>query len=175
MKRLFYVLLVTLLGLQTVIAAEIGTKENAATDAAIRELLVLTQSSKLVDGIKAQLDSTMKRSMEQALAGQKATPDQQKIIDGMQIKMQALFANGMKWEKFEPVFIDNYKKTFTQQEIKGMLDFYKSPAGHAVVNKMPELMQNTMQGMQANMSVILPKLQQLQQDTIAQLKAPKSK
>ena len=40
---------------------------------------------------------------------------------------------------------------------------------------MPLVMQNTMQAMQGRMAVMLPKLQQLQQDAIAELKASRAK
>jgi uncharacterized protein len=40
---------------------------------------------------------------------------------------------------------------------------------------MPIVMQQTMQAMQGRMTVLMPKLQQLQRDTIAQLKASQQK
>ena len=61
-----------------------------------------------------------------------------------------------------------YKQSFTQKEVNGMLDFYKSEPGQAVIAKMPLVMQNTMQAMQARMNTTFPKLQKLQQDAIGQ-------
>jgi len=170
MINLRYVILLAYLAMCPAIAAE-----APASEASVRELLSITQSQKLVDGTMGQVDAMMQRSMKQALAGQTLTADQQRIMDNMRTKMIALFREDMKWETLEPMFIDIYKQSFTQKEVDGMLDFYKSEPGQAVIAKMPLVMQNTMQAMQGRMAVMLPKLQQLQQDAIAELKASRAK
>ena len=170
MINLRYVILLAYFALCPAIAAE-----PPASEASVRELLTITQSQKLVDGTMGQVDAMMQRSMEQALAGQALSADQQKIMDNMRTKMIALFRENMKWETLEPMFVDIYKQSFTQKEVDGMLDFYKSEPGQAVIAKMPLVMQNTMQAMQGRMAVMLPKLQQLQQDAIAELKASRAK
>lgn len=170
MINLRYVILLAYLAMCPAIAAEAPASETS-----VRELLTITQSQKLVDGTMGQVDAMMQRSMKQALAGQTLTADQQRIMDNMRTKMIALFREDMKWETLEPMFIDIYKQSFTQKEVDGMLDFYKSEPGQAVIAKMPLVMQNTMQAMQGRMAVMLPKLQQLQQDAIAELKASRAK
>ena len=64
-----------------------------------------------------------------------------------------------------------YRKSFSQSEMDGMLKFYKSPAGKAVIAKMPVVMQNTMQVMQGEMAEMMPKIQQLIADTTSQMQA----
>jgi len=64
-----------------------------------------------------------------------------------------------------------YRKSFSQSEIDGMLKFYKTPAGKAVIAKMPVVMQNTMQVMQGEMAEMVPKMQQLMADTASQIQA----
>ena len=170
MINLRYIILLAYFAMCPAIAAE-----PPASEASVRELLCITQSQKLVDGTMGQVDAMMQRSMKQALAGQTLTADQQRIMDNMRTKTIALFREDMKWETLEPMFIDVYKQSFTQKEVDGMLDFYKSEPGQAVIAKMPLVMQNTMQAMQGRMAVMLPKLQQLQQDAIAELKASRAK
>lgn len=156
-------------------AAPAFAADAPASEASIRELLTVTQSEKLVDSTMGQIDSMMQNSMKQALAGQTLTADQQKIIDDMRAKMIALFKEDMKWETLEPMFVDIYKRSFTQKEIDGMLDFYRSEPGQAVIAKMPLVMRNSMQAMQGRMVAMLPKLQQLQRDAIAELRASQAK
>ena len=170
MINLRYFILLAYVAMCPAIAAEAPASETS-----VRELLSITQSQKLLDGTMGQVDAMMQRSMKQALAGQTLTADQQRIMDNMRTKMIALFREDMKWEMLEPMFIDVYKQSFTQKEVDGMLDFYKSEPGQAVIAKMPLVMQNTMQAMQGRMAVMLPKLQQLQQDAIAELKASRAK
>jgi len=170
MINLRYIILLAYVAMCPAIAAE-----PPASETSVRELLTITQSQKLLDGTMGQVDAMMQRSMKQALAGPTLSADQQKIMDDMRTKMIALFREDMKWETLEPMFIDIYKQSFTQKEVDGMLDFYKSEPGQAVIAKMPLVMQNTMQAMQGRMAVMLPKLQQLQQDAIAELKASRAK
>lgn len=162
--------------LACVVASPAIAAEPPASEASVRELLAITQSRKLVDSTMGQVDAMMQRSMKQALAGQPTlTADQQKIMDGMRTKMIALIREDMKWETLEPMFVDIYKQSFTQKEVNGMLDFYRSEPGKAVIAKMPVVMQNTMQAMQARMTTTFPKLQKLQQDAMAELRASRAK
>ncbi len=163
-------LLLACLAMSPAIAAE-----PPASEASVRALLAVTQSEKLLDSTLGQIDTMMQRSMMQALAGQKLTAEQQKIMDKMRTKTIALFKEDMKWQTLEPMFIDIYKQSFTQKEIDGMLDFYRSEPGQAVIAKMPVVMQNTMQVMQERMAVMMPKMLKLQQDAIAELKASRTK
>jgi hypothetical protein len=89
----------------------------------------------------------------------------------MRSKINALFKEQMKWAALEPAFVDIYRKSFSQREIDGMLSFYQSETGRAVITKMPVVMQHTMQFTQNLMSDLLPKIQEMQIETIELLKA----
>jgi hypothetical protein len=112
MMTLLQSLLFAIIALQPAIAAE-----PKPSEASIRELLTAMEARKLTDGVWKQVNSMMQASMQQALAGEIATPDQQKILDDMQTKMIALFKDEMTWDILEPILIDIYEKSFTQQEI----------------------------------------------------------
>ena len=103
----------------------------------------------------------MKSSIKQAVAGQSLTPEQEMVKLEMQGKMAAMLREELSWESLEPMYIEIYRKTLTQREVDGMLSFYTSPAGRAVILKMPLVMQSTMQAMQGRMSTFMPKIQQL--------------
>ena len=143
----------------------------APTAASVKELITLTESRKLVDEVPGQVESAMQSAMQEAFGSEDLTPPQQKIVDDMGAKATALFKQEMGWGVLEPLFIAVYTKTFTQPEIDGMIAFYKSEAGHAVIAKMPLVMQNTMELVQERMMTLEPKLQQLQQDALEQLQA----
>jgi hypothetical protein len=50
-----------------------------------------------------------------------------------------------------------------------MLQFYKSPSGKAVIAKMPAVMQSSLQAAQARLASLMPKLKQLQEETVVRL------
>ncbi len=75
----------------------------------------------------------------------------------------------------EPMYVRVYQKSFTQGEVDGMIAFYKTPAGQAVINKMPVVMQNTMNEVQQMMAPAVQRIQRMQQDVIAEMQAEKGK
>lgn len=141
------------------------------TDASLRELIAVTESQKLVESSMAQLDSVMQASMANALRGKEVTPEMRQTMDEMRRKVVTVLREEMSWEKLEPMFISIYQDTLTQSEVDGMLAFYKSEAGRAMVAKMPLIMNRSMEAMQERMQVIVPRLDRIQRDTIASLEA----
>lgn len=141
-----------------------------ASDASIKRLIEITNSKKMLDGVMSQMDAMMKPSMQQALAGQKMTAEQETVLLEMQKELTTLLKNEMTWETLEPMFLEIYKKSFTQKEIDGMLSFYQSPAGQAVIKKMPLVMQMTMQMMESRMAVLIPKLEKISAESVEKLK-----
>ncbi|WP_341675556.1 DUF2059 domain-containing protein [Niveibacterium sp. SC-1] len=109
--------------------------------------------------------------MQAVLKDQTITPEVQALLDGMREKVVALVRRELRWEAFEPQLIDIYRRSFTQEEMDGMLDFYRSPAGRAVVAKLPLVMQNSMQAVQQVLQRLAPELQKLQQETVAGITA----
>lgn len=141
-----------------------------ASESSIRTLLNITESRKLVDGIKAQTEGMMDITIKQSLAGKQPSPKQTQAINKMKKNTVAVLQTEMSWNKLEPMYVRLYKETFTQEEVDGMIAFYKTPAGKAVITKMPTLMQKTMIEMQKTMVTMMPKLQQVQQQFVADMK-----
>jgi uncharacterized protein len=142
-----------------------------ASEASIREMLSVTEARKLIDGMFPQIEAMMKNSMQQALNGQPLSAEQQKIADKMNTKMMALMRDELSWDKLEPLYLSVYQKSFTQAELDGMLAFYKTPAGTAMIKKMPVVLAQTMSAMQQKMGPMMQKIQQAVQETVAEIEA----
>lgn len=141
------------------------------SEASIRELLEISQSAKIVDASMAQADTMMSQMMQQALQGKEVKPEVQEVISRAQTRMVGLLKEEMSWAKMEPMFINIYQKSFSQYEVDGMIEFYKSDVGQALITKMPVVMQHTMSAMQDVMMDMMPKMQEIQADMIAEIKA----
>jgi hypothetical protein len=141
------------------------------SDGSLKQLLAVTQARKLLDGMRAQFDSLMNNAIQQELKGKTPTAKQQQAIANMRKRMVALMQGALAWEKIEPMYLRLYKESFTEEEVAGMLSFYKTPAGQAVINKMPVMMQKTMLELQKMMSGMAPQMQKIEQDFVAELKA----
>lgn len=165
------------LGFDTAMAADqaaVGA-DAPASEASIREMLELTQSRTMLDGALLQIQAMMKKQAQQAMSEGRHTPEQQKILGDMQDKMMAVYKEEMAWEKMEPMFIEIYRKSFTQSDVDGVNAFYRTKAGQAMLAKMPIVMQNTMQAMQTHMQSLKPRLEKIENDAMAQLAEAENK
>jgi hypothetical protein len=141
------------------------------SEASIRQLLAATDSQKMLDNILKTVDASIDSGMKSALNGQPVNAKAQKIIDDMRVQITALVRESLAWKDMEPLITEVYKRSLTQQEVNGMIAFYESAAGKAVVRKMPLILQNTMALMEERMKTIAPKMVQIQKDAIARAKA----
>jgi hypothetical protein len=146
---------------------------DRASDASLHRLLEVQQARKIVETMSQQMDVVFTNSLNQMLAGKHLNPKQQEVVDKSRIKMRDLFKDVMSWEVMEPLYMKVYADTFTQKEIDGMTAFYSSPVGHAVIQKMPLVLTNSMAEMQKRMGTLFPKVQQIAKETAEEIKAEK--
>lgn len=153
----------------SVLACSGSVFATAPTDASLKELLQITDSKTMMDQSIGQFDQYMKMGMQEAFKGKEVTPEMQKKIDATSIKLAAVFKEEFSWESFEPIFIDIYRKSFSQSDVDGMLQFYKTEAGQSVIKKMPLVMQNTMEITQQRMTEIMPKIMKITEDSLQEM------
>ena len=79
----------------------------------------------------------------------------------------------MSWEKLEPLYIKLYQDTFSQKELEGLLAFYKTDAGKAMLAKLPTLTQNLMKHMMEQMQVVMPRVREIANEYVEKVKAAK--
>jgi len=140
----------------------------------VRQVIRLTNPQQTLDAATQQLEASFRAGVKAELGDAPPTPAQQKVIDDMQAKIVALMKSELSWANFEPAVIDVYRQTFTQREIDGMIAFYKSDVGAAVLAKTPKISQDVMQLMQQRSAKFAPQLVEIQRDAINQLRALKT-
>ena len=152
-------------------STSIYAADQPASEASVKKLIEVTQAKQLVDNMQSQMDSMMRSTMKKMIGDKTLSPEQEAIIEDMQQQIVKAFTSDMNWETLEPDFIAIYRKSFTEEEVTGMLGFYQTPAGQAVIKKMPVVMQYSMEMMQNRMIAVMPKIQQIQKEAIEKLKA----
>jgi hypothetical protein len=135
--------------------------EFKASEESIHHLLDVMQSRKIVETMSQQVDSMYSGMVSKALEGKDLTREQQKEIQARHEKARDLLSQMLSWDSMEHLYMKVYGETFTRSEIDGMTAFYSSPAGHAVIVKMPLAVKNSMAEMQEQMKPLIPKLQQM--------------
>lgn len=148
-----------------------AASDAPASEASIRELMEITQASKLIDGVSVQLDGMMQNTIARSLAGKNISPEQQQVIDEMRTRLVGILTQNLRWDQMEPMMIEIYKQTFSQAEIDGMVAFYRTDIGKALIAKMPLVMENSMKAVQERTASITPQIQQLTRETIEKLQA----
>ena len=146
-----------------------------ASDASIREMLELTNSRQMLDSVKGQMTAMMNTTMQNATRSQTITPERQAVLDRMSAKISAVLADMLNWDDMLPMYLRTYRAAFTQDEIDGVIKFYKSPAGKAYVKKMPAVMQNVMKEMPEFIKPVQEKMAAIQKESIQELKDLKEK
>ena len=164
MKAIRHALIILLFSSTAVMAAP-------ASEASIKQLLSVTQSQRLLDAMRSQVDVAINKATQQALKGNTPSASQQQAITNMKKKMVTLMQGELNWEKVEPVYVRIYKESFTEEEVAGMLAFYKTPAGQAVVTKMPVEMQKSLQEIQKMMAGLTPQIQKIQDEFMSEMTA----
>ncbi len=148
-----------------------ANKGTTPSEDSIRQLLAATDARKLVDGMMSQMDMIMQNAVREATKGQTISPETQKNVERDRGEMLAVMRDELSWEKLEPMYIQIYQRSLTQEEVTGMVVFYKTQLGQAVIKKMPLVMQNAMAEMQKRMGPIMQRMQVKQQEMIAQVEA----
>jgi hypothetical protein len=149
--------------------------ETRPGEDSIKQLLEVAQVHKLVDSMKVQMDGFMKNAMQQATQGQAVSPRIQKDIEKRRSELMTVLNEELAWEKLEPLYIRVYRQSFSQEEVDGLIAFYRTPTGQAMINKMPVVLQNTFDELQQRMGPMMRRIQRMQQEVVAEIQAEKAK
>jgi hypothetical protein len=157
MNRLITVLCSTL-GL-FVLAARGDEVSKAAK---IEELLRVTNASQLLTQTMEQMKSAEVAQLSKIPVPPEARPQLQQV----QEKVFGLIQARLSWDKMKPVYIKLYDDTFSEQELDGIIQFYRTPAGQALLQKMPLLMRRSMELTQGMIADLVPEIQKVTQDAL---------
>ena len=144
------VFLLSLLIFSTSLYAAQTTKQQK-----IDELVEVMDMDAMVDSMYSQVEGMMQNMSVQM--GVK--PNEKPIFDKYYADMTKVLKTKMSWQKMQPMMVNLYDKQFSEQEISDMLDFYKTESGQAILKKMPQVMQQSMQMSQALVQDAMPEIQ----------------
>ena len=114
-----------------------------ASQESVENLLVATKVESMMDSMYSGMEQVMRQGMEQGIQGKPISPEQQRILNAMPAKFVVVMREEMNWQKIKPLYVQLYRDTFEQEEVNELLVFYASPAGQALLNKMPVVMQKS--------------------------------
>ena len=170
MKRSVAVLLIFLaLGYSDARADEASKRAKA------QQLFMLLHMDKMMDQLLSGVQKQVQQITQSMPGADQATPEQKKQIADFQTRVLNVVNQKLGWKALEPDFINLYASTYTEEELDGILGFYKSPVGQKMLEKTPELMTKSTEITQQKMREVQPELNQMVQDFMKQMAATTGK
>jgi hypothetical protein len=162
MKKSIILIITTIIFLAAPAVA--GQKEDLA-----KEMLKLTDMQKMMDQMVAQVQQMLTNQLKLQNIPEK---DQEKVLQ-FQNTLTKKILDAMSWDKMEPEYIKLFSTVYTVEELKAIVDFYKSSAGQSMLKKQPMLIQKSLQIAQAKIQSLLPELKKMTEDFAASVKDKK--
>ena len=136
----------------------------------VEALLAVTKTEAIMDSMYGSIEQMMRQGVQQSVQGKTLSSEQQRILDAVPARFVAVMREEFNWAKMKPMYVQLYRDTFEQEEIDGLVAFYRSPTGQAFVNKMPLVMQKAMAMAQSQMQTLIPKMKTAIESAIAEAK-----
>jgi hypothetical protein len=111
--------------------------DEASKTAKVEQLMLLSNAEQAIKVVFEQMKSAQIAQLRKNVDVQ--TQDTS-AAEEIQTRIMDLIAKNMSFEKLKPTMVKAYMEVFTEDEIDGILGFYQSPAGRAMLQKSPQLM-----------------------------------
>ena len=111
--------------------------DDASKTAKVEQLMQLSNAEQNSKAVFEQMKSAQIAQLRKNVD----VPTQDtSAAEEIQTRIMDLIASNMSFEKLKPAMIKAYMDVFTEDEIDGILGFYQSPAGRAMLQKSPQVM-----------------------------------
>jgi hypothetical protein len=156
MKRVAGLLLVVL-----VIGVHLAKSDSLSKTRKVHEMLAALRMEETTNRLEHAQEVQIQTMSKQQLAGITLEADQQKAYNEFRQNLVDLIRASMSWKALEPEFVKMYSDAYSEEEMDGILAFYRTSAGRAMLAKTPELTEKSITISQQRMAAISPKIQVL--------------
>ena len=129
--------------------------DEASKAAKAEALIQLTQNDQMMKSFLEPMKGMLSAQMDKA----GVPPEKRAKTSEMQGRIMALVAEHLN--KTKPALVKIYSDTYTEEEMDGILAFYKSAPGQALLQKMPQVMQRSMPVMMQLMVDLQPEIKKM--------------
>ena len=145
-----------------ILFCSLSRADEASKAAKVDQLLIVMnieqQQKQMMDQMSQMVIGQLKDQMSKQ--GNVSAAEMAKMED-RQKRLFALISERTSWARMKPVFAKAYSDTFSESEIDGIVTFYKSPPGQAMVSKQPSLNAKIMESVQAQMADLMPEIEKI--------------
>lgn len=162
MKRIILSVLCSVLLISTIASADqVGEKK------AILKLLKISNARNMSDQIMTSMEALLDQQFRSANK-QLSTKGQEALMVVRKDSVKWMQDN-LSWDQMKEMYVDIYMQVFTEEEINQLVEFYQSPLGQKMLEKMPELLRVTFEKSQALIQKKLPIFQENLQKNLSAL------
>ncbi|HXI39470.1 MAG TPA: DUF2059 domain-containing protein [Bryobacteraceae bacterium] len=140
--------------------SQLSRADESSKAAKIEQLMQLTHTESMVTQMTGQIPTIMMSKVE-VIGG---APESKATALELMNKLADRIAARMDWQKLKPDYIKLYGDVFAEEEIDGIVAFYQTPAGHAMIEKMPTLLTKSTEIAQRQMAGLMPEIQKTVED-----------
>jgi hypothetical protein len=158
MKRWILMLVVVM------VVAPVGARaDDASKQAKVKELFAVMHMDHSLDRMRSAMAQQVQATAKNASGAETMTPAKKQMQQEFIDNSMKVVDDNFGWAVLEPAYVKLYADTYTEAELDGILAFYKSPSGQALLTKTPELSAGSMQIVHGHMGDFQPKMQALQE------------
>ncbi|MDD2054901.1 DUF2059 domain-containing protein [Pseudomonas putida] len=139
--------------------------DTASHNASAESFLKLAHADKLGTPVYRQVQQMFAQRFEEV----KAPESKKALLETYQAKANTALNQAIGWDKLKPDMVKLYTSNFSEAELKELMAFYQSPLGKKVLEKMPQLTQQSAQLTQAKLESAVPVVNKLLDDMTAEL------
>lgn len=137
--------------------------DEASHKAKAEEVIQILHLDRMVNGVMQNALQQSATLTKQRYGGQ-MTPAATAALSDFQKKLTATLEPQISYEALKPDYIRIFSEQFTEEQIDAMLAFYKSPAGKALIEKLPLVEQQVGQVLQKRVQELQPQVKQMFDD-----------
>lgn len=144
--------------------------DTASHNASAEAFLMMAHADKIGTPVYMQVQQMFAQRFEQSGA-----PESKKAtLETYQAKANAELDKAIGWNQVKPDMIKLYTDNFSEQELKDLVKFYKSPLGQKVLSTMPKVTQQSVELSQKHLEPAVPAVNKLLADMTAEVTPPKA-
>jgi len=133
--------------------------DDASQHARAQELVTILHSDRMVTQISGAILKQVSDAAKQ-VTGSNPSPENQTKLTDFNKKATDLVNAQLSWDVMGPQIVNIYAKSFTEEELTSIVNFYKSPAGTAFLAKAPDINQQLQQLAQPKLATLQTQLRE---------------
>ncbi len=136
------------------------------------EVVELSMSDTLMQGMR-QSSGSMVAQLQKQFANMKLNAKQQEIMQKSMTEFMDDMLGPEYMGKLRVGMVDAFAETYSVEELRGIRDFYRSPAGIAFIQKSPQAMTKAMPAMQGALEPMMARMRERSEKLAKDLEAAK--